>query len=71
MDYGQNRILLPYVDPREDKADRTTVFQLDAITSVLIKAKPCNDLNNGELFDTTVTVTLGEEVFDSCGRALF
>jgi uncharacterized membrane protein len=69
--YGQNRNLFPYVDPREDKAGRKTVFQVDANTSVLIEGKPCSDSMSGESFDTSVTVTLGEQVFKGCGRALF
>ena len=69
--YGQNRNLFPYVDPREDKAARKTVFQVDANTSVLIEGKPCSDSMSGESFDTSVTVTLGEQVFKGCGRALF
>ena len=69
--YGQNRNLFPYVDPREDKAARKTVFQVDADSSVLIEGKPCRDSMSGESFDTTVTVTLGEQVFKGCGRALF
>ncbi len=69
--YGQNRNLFPYVDPREDKAARKTVFQVDANSSVLIEGKPCRDSMSGESFDTTVTVTLGEQVFKGCGRALF
>ncbi len=69
--YGQNRNLFPYVDPREDKAARKTVFEVDANTSVLIEGKPCRDSMSGESFDTSVTVTLGEQVFKGCGRALF
>jgi uncharacterized membrane protein len=69
--YGQNRNLFPYVDPREDKAARKTVFQVDANTSVLIEGKPCRDSMSGDSFDTSVTVTLGEQVFKGCGRALF
>ena len=69
--YGQNRNLFPYVDPREDKAARKTVFQVDANTSVLIEGKPCRDSMSGESFDTSVTVTLGEQVFKGCGLALF
>ena len=69
--YGQKRNLFPYVDPREDKAARKTVFQVDANTSVLIEGKPCSDSMSGESFDTSVTVTLGEQVFKGCGRALF
>jgi len=69
--YGQNRNLFPYVDPREDKAARKTVFEVDANTSILIEGKPCSDSMSGETFDTTVTVTLGGQVFKGCGRALF
>jgi uncharacterized membrane protein len=69
--YGQDRKVFPYVDPREDKAARKTVFQVDANTSVLIEGKPCSDSMSGETFDTSVTVTLGGQVFKGCGRALF
>ena len=63
--------MFPYVDPREDKVARKTVFQVDANTSVLIEGKPCSESMSGESFDTTVTVNLGEEVFKGCGRTLF
>jgi len=69
--YGRVRNLFPYVDPREDKAARKTVFQVDANTSVLIEGKPCSDSMSGEAFDTSVTVTLGGQLFKGCGRALF
>jgi len=69
--YGQDRKVFPYVDPREDKAARKTVFEVDAHTSVLIEGKPCSDSMSGETFDTSVTVILGGQVFKGCGRALF
>jgi uncharacterized membrane protein len=69
--YGQKRKRFPYVDSREDRAARKTVFQVDANTSVLIEGKPCSDSMSAESFDTSVTVTLGEQVFKGCGRALF
>ena len=69
--YGQARKVFPYVDPQEDKAARKTVFQIDANTRVLIEAKPCSDSMSGEAFDATVILTLGEQVFKGCGRALF
>lgn len=70
-DYGKNRKSLPYVEPREDKAARKTVFQIDADTSVLIEGKPCTDSMSGEAFEVTVTVTLGDNTLQGCGRALF
>jgi uncharacterized membrane protein len=69
--YGKDQKVFPYVDPREDKAARKTLFQVDANTRVLIEGKPCSDPMSGESFDTTVTVTLDEQVFKGCGRALF
>ena len=69
--YGKDQKAFPYVDPREDKAARKTLFQVDANTRVLIEGKPCRDSMSGESFDTSVTVTLGEQVFKGCGRALF
>jgi uncharacterized membrane protein len=70
-DYGQNRNAFSYVEPREDKAARKTVFQIDADTSVLIEGKPCTDSMSGESFAVTVTVTLGDRTLLGCGRALF
>jgi uncharacterized membrane protein len=70
-DYGKNKKSYPYVEPREDKAARTTVFQIDADTSVLIEGKDCSDSMSGESFETAVTVTIGERVLKGCGRALF
>ena len=70
-DYGKNRKAYPYVDPREDKTARKTVFQVDGNTSVVIEGKPCSDTMSGESFETTVAVTLGDRVLQGCGRALF
>ena len=70
-DYGKERKSLHYVEPREDKAARKTVFQIDADTSVLIEGKPCTDSMSGESFQTTVTATLGGKTYKGCGRALF
>ena len=70
-DYGKERKSLPYVEPREDKAARKTVFQIDADTSVLIEGKPCTDTMSGEAFEVRVTVTLGDNTLQVCGRALF
>ena len=69
--YGQERKVLPYVDPQEDKTARKTVFEVDANTSVLIEGKGCIDSMSGETFSVTVTVTLDGQVFKGCGRALF
>jgi uncharacterized membrane protein len=70
-DYGQNRKSLPYVEPREDKAARKTIFPVDDNISVLIEGKSCTDVMSGEAFEVTVTVTLGEKTLHGCGRALF
>lgn len=70
-DYGKERKSLPYVEPREDKAARKTVFLIDDTTSVLIEGKPCTDSMSGESFEVTVTVTLGDKALKGCGRALF
>ena len=70
-DYGQNKKSHPYVEPQEDKAGRKTVFQVDANSSVLIEGKPCTDSMSGESFQTTVTLRLGEQTLEGCGRALF
>ncbi len=70
-DYGQNKKAYPYVAPREDKAARQSLFQVDADTSVLIEGKPCSDTMSGEKFQSTVTVTAGGKTLKGCGRALF
>jgi uncharacterized membrane protein len=70
-DYGQRRDAFPYVEPREDKAARKTIFQIDADTSVLIEGKSCTDSMSGESFQATVTATLGGKTYKGCGRALF
>jgi uncharacterized membrane protein len=70
-DYGKSRNAYPYVEPREDKAVRKTVFQIDGHTSVLIEGKPCSDTMSGESFEVTVTVMLGAKTLKGCGRALF
>ena len=70
-DYGQRREAFPYVEPREDKVARKTIFQIDADTRVLIEGKSCTDSMSGESFQTTVTATLGGKTYKGCGRALF
>ena len=70
-DYGQNRIVFPYIDPQEDKAARKTVFQLNESTSLLIEGKPCTDSMSGEAFEVTVTITVANKPMKGCGRALF
>jgi putative lipoprotein len=70
-DYGQDKKSYAYVEPREDKDARKTVFQVDADTSVLIEGKPCTDSMSGESFEVTVTVTRGGNTYKGCGRALF
>lgn len=70
-DYGQNKVSYPYVEPREDKAARRTVFQVDADTSVLIEGVSCTDTMSGEKFQVTVTVKTGMRTLKGCGRALF
>lgn len=71
MDYGQERLSFPYVEAREDKAARKSVFQMEPDTSVLIEGKPCVDSMSGESFQTTVIVTLEGRNLKGCGRALF
>ena len=70
-DYGKNKQSYPYVEPREDKVSRKTVFPVDDSTSILIEGKPCTDSMSGESFEVTVTVTQGEKTLKGCGRALF
>jgi uncharacterized membrane protein len=69
--YGQEKKSFPYVEPEEDKTARRSVFRLDANSSVLIEGKPCTDSMSGESFQTTVTLRLGEQTLEGCGRALF
>jgi uncharacterized membrane protein len=69
--YGQDKKSYPYVEPQEDKAASKTVYRIDADTSVLIEGKACNDSMSGESFQTTVTVTVGGQTLNGCGRALF
>jgi len=70
-DYGKNKKSYPYIEPREDKTARKTVFQVNDNTSVLIEGNPCSDTMSGESFEVTVTVTQGEKTLKGCGRALF
>ena len=69
--YGQEKKSFPYVEPVEDKTARRSVFRLDANSSVLIEGKPCTDSMSGESFQTAVTLRLGEQTLEGCGRALF
>ena len=68
--YGESRTSYLWVEPQEDKAARTTRFQVDADTSVLIEGKPCSDSMSGETFQSTVTVKTGMRTLKGCGRAL-
>ena len=70
-DYGQKRSVFAWVEPVEDRAARSTLFELDAGASVLIEGEPCTDSMSGEQFETTVTVETGSRSLKGCGRALY
>ena len=68
--YGENSTAYPWVEPRVDQSARSTLFEVDVDTSVLIEGKPCTDSMSGEAFQTTVTVRTGMQTLKGCGRAL-
>ncbi|MDH3762651.1 MAG: hypothetical protein OEU50_16840 [Gammaproteobacteria bacterium] len=68
--YGENSMTYPWVESRVDQSARTTLFDIDADTGVLIEGKPCTDSMSGEAFQTTVTLKTGAQTLKGCGRAL-
>ena len=69
-DYGENRQVFPYLQPRQSKKNRRTRFQLEGVT-VELEGKHCVDIMSGEEFTTQVSITLGERILKGCGRALY
>ena len=49
----------------------TYLVGIDSETGIIIEGKPCTDSMSGESFQTTVTLRLGEQTLEGCGRALF
>lgn len=72
-DYGRRRNAFPAPEPEVDEAARRVTFRTTAAGETLrvtLAPGPCEDTMSGEVFDTTVTVTIGGETLDGCGRAL-
>ncbi|MGI9341533.1 MAG: COG3650 family protein [Gammaproteobacteria bacterium] len=71
-DYGENRIILPYVEPVVFQDERRTEYRLpDHNTIIEIRGEPCTDSMSGERFAVTVSLVLPDTRLDGCGRALF
>jgi putative lipoprotein len=72
-DYGRRRYTLPAPEPEVDEAARRVTFRTESRGDRLVLTLapgPCEDTMSGEVFDTTVTVTIAGETLHGCGRAL-
>ena len=71
-DYGQKKTSYRYVEPDVNREQRRTVFSVkDKNLEVIIKGKDCTDIMSGEKFAVSVSVTVDNEQFKGCGRALY
>lgn len=72
-DYGRRRYEAPAPEPVVDEAARQVTFRTESRGQgmvVTLAPGPCEDTMSGEVFDTTVTVTIAGETLRGCGRAL-
>jgi putative lipoprotein len=70
-DYGERRVVTP-APSKTVQSTRTTYRARTAehTLSIVVEATPCNDAMSGIPFEATVTVTLDDQEYRGCGRAL-
>ena len=72
-DYGNFSREFPAPEPTTDKQTRRTIYQTAAEGKnlmVIIEGRQCRDTMKGEIFETTVSVTLDRKTHQGCGRPL-
>lgn len=72
-DYGEERYAFPTPAVEERRAERRSVFKAAAgghALEVLLEPRECRDTMSGEVFETTVTVTVDGSTLRGCGRPL-
>lgn len=72
-DYGQSRHEFDTPEPTSDVEKRTTIYRAqsnDHSLEVVISGQACRDTMRGDAFESTVTVTLENQTYRGCGKAL-
>lgn len=71
-DYGERRVVLPYVEPTYPREGSTLyVSQGDGhAISVAIQRFPCADAMSGQPYPAKVTVVIDGRTLEGCGRTL-
>jgi len=72
-DYGQRRYEFDTPEPESKAVQRTTLYRTgsgDHTLEVSITGQPCRDTMRGDRFESTVTVTLDNQTYRGCGKAL-
>jgi len=69
-DYGNTTITAPRPAPSAQTAaiTRYDVQAEGRAIAILIRAEPCEDVMSGETFPSTVTVMVGAQTLEGCGR---
>ncbi|WP_114326065.1 hypothetical protein [Candidatus Colwellia aromaticivorans] len=70
-DYGELVKTYPYVEPKVNTAQRTTVYQLNNDVIIKLEDKNCVDTMSGEAFSTQVNIKWHDRVLIGCGKTLF
>jgi putative lipoprotein len=71
--YGEERHETGITKVSEDSRARMTVFRGesgDKILVVTLRGEPCEDTMSGEVYEATVRIDFGGQVYDGCGSAL-
>lgn len=72
-DYGQSRYEFDTPEPEGDAVNRRTVYRSRKnghSLEVLLLGQKCRDTMRGDLFESTVMVTLDGRAYKGCGKAL-
>lgn len=67
---GEPDVVTPVPRPTTDRVTGTRVFHATTEATdlrVVIEPTPCTDVMSGKPFETTVTVTLNQQVYHGCG----
>ena len=72
-DYGNFRYKFVTPEPLTNQLERRTIYRTKAngkSLTVIIEGRQCRDTMSGESFGATVSVTLDQNTYLGCGRAL-
>ena len=72
-DYGNSRYEFETPEPMTNQQERRTIYQTAAdgkSLTVVLEGRLCHDTMSGESFGATVRITLDQNTYQGCGRAL-